>query len=255
MWQKFITLLNLAEHWRRIDQDCQHAAVSINDRKMILVLLVVTVAIVLPSYFQVFVPVDFSNYPEYAELLQLASWVTAIVVSYVLLPVLVIRFIYGESLAEYYLGMRGLWRKLPVYLLVYLLFVPAIWLASTTAAFKATYPFYNYLHRSVFDLLAWEFLYALHFIAVEFLFRGFMLRGLSHWLGYRAIFIMLLPYTLIHVGKPFAEVIGAMFAAVILGTLAMRTRMIWGGVVIHISVALSMDLLAVQYCRPGLPCH
>ncbi len=58
-------------------------------------------------------------------------------------------------------------------------------------------------------------------------------------------------------GKPFPETIGAIFAGIILGTLAMRTRSIWGGVLIHVGVAMTMDALALQHCPPaesGLPC-
>jgi hypothetical protein len=43
----------------------------------------------------------------------------------------------------------------------------------------------------------------------------------------------------------------------VLGTLAMRTRSVWGGAAIHIAVALTMDLLAVSQCPPadsGLRC-
>ena len=46
------------------------------------------------------------------------------------------------------------------------------------------------------------------------------------------------------------ETLGAIGAGVILGTLAMRTRSIWGGVLIHIGVAVTMDVLALRGCPP-----
>ena len=52
--------------------------------------------------------------------------------------------------------------------------------------------------------------------------------------------------------------IGAIFAGLLLGTLAMRTRSIWGGVLIHAGVAISMDVLALRGCPPigsGEFCH
>ena len=55
---------------------------------------------------------------------------------------------------------------------------------------------------------------------------------------------MVLPYTLIHHMKPFAESMGAIVTGTVLGTLALRTRSILGGVCIHVAVAWSMDLLA-----------
>ena len=48
---------------------------------------------------------------------------------------------------------------------------------------------------------------------------------------------------------------GAVVAGLILGTLALRTKSIWAGVLIHISVALTMDLLALQYCPDSGRCR
>jgi hypothetical protein len=76
-------------------------------------------------------------------------------------------------------------------------------------------------------------------------------------MGSSAIFVMIIPYCMIHYGKPMAETLGAIIAGTVLGTLAMRTRSIWGGVLIHVGVAVTMDLLALSHCPPaesGLRC-
>jgi membrane protease YdiL (CAAX protease family) len=69
--------------------------------------------------------------------------------------------------------------------------------------------------------------------------------------------VMIVPYCMIHYGKPMPETLGAIGAGLILGTLAMRTRSIWGGVLIHVGVATTMDVLALRGCPPfgGAPCH
>ena len=59
---------------------------------------------------------------------------------------------------------------------------------------------------------------------------------------------------MIHCGKPMHESIGAIVAGVVLGTLAMRTRSIWFGVVIHCGVAVTMDLFALGHCPEDGPC-
>ena len=41
-------------------------------------------------------------------------------------------------------------------------------------------------------------------------------------------------------------------AGVVLGTLAMKTRSIWSGFLIHVSIAISMDVAALLQTR-GLP--
>ena len=76
--------------------------------------------------------------------------------------------------------------------------------------------------------------------------------GLKRALGSHAIFVMCVPYCMIHFHKPVQEVTGAIFAGIILGTLALRTRSIWCGVLIHVSVAWTMDLLALSHTT-GFP--
>jgi hypothetical protein len=41
------------------------------------------------------------------------------------------------------------------------------------------------------------------------------------------------------------ETLGAIFAGIALGTLSLFTRSIWLGVAIHVSVAVSMDLISL----------
>ena len=74
--------------------------------------------------------------------------------------------------------------------------------------------------------------------------------------GSGAIVVMMVPYCMIHYGKPMPETFGAIGAGLILGTVAMRTRSIWGGVLIHVGVAWTMDLFAVTHCpTDGRPCR
>jgi membrane protease YdiL (CAAX protease family) len=56
---------------------------------------------------------------------------------------------------------------------------------------------------------------------------------------------MMIPYVMIHFDKPILEVFAAIIAGIVLGTLAMRTRSIWAGFLIHVSVALAMDIAAI----------
>ena len=87
---------------------------------------------------------------------------------------------------------------------------------------------------------------------MEFFFRGWWLKAGKRAMGSHAIFVMVVPYVMIHFGKPMIETVGAVIAGVVLGTLAMKTRSIWSGFLIHVSVAISMDLAALLQTR-GLP--
>jgi len=194
---------------------------------------------------------------HYYELCSFAWWSGWRVIGYVVLPMLFIAFWPRERIRDYHVSLEGFWKHLWIYVFLFLCVLPAVLYASTTTAFRHTYPFYRLANRSSTDLWIWEALYAAQFVALEFFFRGFILQGLRRALGANAIFVMLIPYCMIHFGKPFAETIGAIGAGLVLGTLAMRTRSIWGGVVIHVGVAISMDLLALRGCPPfgGAPCH
>ena len=72
-----------------------------------------------------------------------------------------------------------------------------------------------------------------------------MTLGLKNRFGFYSIFIMTIPYCMIHFGKPMPETIGAIIAGLILGTLSMKSRSILLGVLIHYSIAISMDMCAL----------
>jgi membrane protease YdiL (CAAX protease family) len=194
---------------------------------------------------------------RYWELRGYAWWSAWRFTGYVLIPMLVLACLPGERIRDYHLSLRGFAGHLRIYAVLFALVLPAVLYASTTGQFRETYPFYRLANRSYLDLVLWELLYALQFGSLEFFFRGFVLHGLRRELGANALFVMLVPYCMIHYGKPLPETLGAIGAGLILGTLAMRTRSIWGGVVIHVGVAVAMDVLALRGCPPvgGPPCH
>ncbi|MDQ3111056.1 MAG: CPBP family intramembrane metalloprotease, partial [Bacteroidota bacterium] len=69
--------------------------------------------------------------------------------------------------------------------------------------------------------------------------------GLRNRFGFYSIFIMTIPYCMIHFGKPMPETFGAIAAGFVLGTLAMKSRSIFMGVLIHYSVAITMDICSL----------
>ena len=83
-------------------------------------------------------------------------------------------------------------------------------------------------------------------------FRGWMVSALRTTLGAGAIFVMAVPYCMIHYGKPYLEAHGAIVAGIVLGSLAMKTRSIYSGFLVHITVAFGMDFLAL-WRRDALP--
>jgi uncharacterized protein len=250
--------------WRMIDAETPPPPPG-DERKLfdpviLVVLVIAAVSLTLQEYigdrgmYTHWFPLR-GNADEYYELKTFAWWSGWRVLGYMILPMLVILALPGQRLRDYHINPHGFFKKLPIYVVLFLLILPAVIAASGTKAFQHTYPFYKYANRSTYDLVMWELLYAAQFLSLEFFFRGFLLEGLRRRVGSNAIFVMIVPYCMIHYGKPLPETMGAIGAGVILGTLAMRTRSIWGGVLIHIAVATTMDVMALRACPPaGRPC-
>jgi len=126
--------------------------------------------------------------------------------------------------------------------------LPLVYLMSLTAGFAAKYPFLKVYNGDPYlstTLLVWELVYFLQFFGLEFFFRGFMVHSLKPSLGFYSIFAMTVPYTMIHFQKPMAETFAAVIAGLFLGWISYRNGTIWLGLVLHCSVAFSMDILAL----------
>lgn len=165
---------------------------------------------------------------------------------YFLVPLAIVLFVFKESPARYGLRLYLTKRTALLYLSLILMMMPLLLWASSRDDFQRTYPFVkDFGDAWVAPLLIWEVVRATRFIALEFFFRGYLLFSLEEKLGYGAIAASTLPYGLIHFAKPFPEAMGAIFAGAILGLLALRTRTIIGGAIIHGTIAVSMDLLAL----------
>lgn len=182
-----------------------------------------------------------------SQLFSLAYWVFIIFFFYVILPAGVIKLVFREKLSDYGLGLGSVINDYKVYLLFFIIMFPLVLFFSGTESFQLRYPFYRLqsgepLYPAFFS---WQLLYFFQFIGVEFFFRGFLVHGLKRQFGYYSVFVMTIPYCMIHFGKPFPETIAAIIAGIVLGTLSLKSRSVWMGVFIHYTVALTMDLSAL----------
>jgi len=176
-------------------------------------------------------------------------WALFAIVGYVVVPLVYLRAT-GRRVRDLSLGWAGTRRHLGVYAVLAVLMIVPVVIMSGTGPYQALYPFYELAGRSWLDFLLWESAYCAQFFALEFFFRGFMLEGLRRPLGHAAIFVMVVPYCAIHFNKTFSESMAAIVAGVVLGTMAMKWRSIWGGALLHCAVAVSMDVAMLT--REGL---
>ncbi len=181
----------------------------------------------------------------FLRLLSYAWWTGWHIVGYVIIPFIIIKKVIKTSFVD--MGWRWNdtskhWRGYALLLSPILIF---IFLVSFRADFLQHYPFYKDAHRSWFDLITWEVLYLTQFVCLEFFFRGFFLNALRPAVGANAIWIMCVPYLMIHFPKLWMEATGAILFGLFLGLLALRSRSIWGGFLVHAGVAVTMDIASL----------
>ena len=189
---------------------------------------------------------------KYDELYSFGWWATSRVGGYVL-PFAVWKLAFPQdSLLDMGLRTRGFFKHAWIYGAFLAVVLPTMLVVSRQPDFGSYYPFYKGCSRSWFDFLVWEGMYFVQFFALEMFFRGFWLGALRRSFGSGAIFAMAVPYCMIHFGKPFLEANGAIVAGIALGSLSMKTKSIYQGFFVHITVAALMDWLALWH-RHALP--
>ncbi|HEY4208862.1 MAG TPA: CPBP family intramembrane glutamic endopeptidase [Puia sp.] len=135
------------------------------------------------------------------------------------------------------------------YFLLLACLLPLIALASTRPDFLHTYPkVKNIAFIGDYASPAWpwrllyELSYGMDFLSIELFFRGLLVVGLVRYAGEKAILPMAAFYCTIHFGKPLGECVSSFFGGMILGVIALRTRSILGGLIVHLGLAWLMEI-------------
>ena len=265
--------------WRDIDRETEGGAEARRPWLVLYIFVIVTASLVIQEYwgneatFSVIVrflddptlPVRFPLLSAFAgflsdgdisvrshiiasdtyELWVLCYWAAWRVIGFLILPLLAVLVHPGLRKRSLGLSFKGITKHLWIYAVLFVPVFIAVFIVSFQEEFQTYYPFYTKAGRSFVEFAIWESFYFAQFLSLEFFFRGFMIQPLKREMGSSVIFAMMIPYVMIHIGKPMIECFGAIFAGIVLGTLALRTRSIWCGFLIHVSIALSMDLLSL----------
>ncbi len=185
----------------------------------------------------------------------------------VFVPVLLIKFVYRQPLALYGLGLprRSRWKlAFQSFLFVTAVSLPFFWFGSRLSEMRALYPLYRPFD-SVTSFLLYELSYLLFFVALEFIFRGYLLFGLAgvqdhevdqdtvdsgapgaFYFGKYALLIQMLSYTAWHLGKPTLELWGTLVWGLTAGATAYTVRSIWPVVLSHWLLNVFIDALVWQ---------
>jgi membrane protease YdiL (CAAX protease family) len=165
------------------------------------------------------------------------------------LPVIFILTVLRRPLKEFGLGLgdyRLGWR---VSFFFWLVLVPILWIVSAFDSFQLTYPHARTVRADWSLFVVYELCFVLYVIGWEFIWRGYMLFGLRQRFGGYAVFMQMIPFVLLHFGKPVLETLGAIIGGIALGFLALRTSSFWYGTLTHSLVLFSIDLLSTLRYR------
>jgi hypothetical protein len=180
----------------------------------------------------------------------------------VVIPAAVIKFVLHERLRDFGLGLPRDRLRLMGVSAVSLLVVglPIFYIGAQDGGMQDTYPLYRGQFDGDLEFIVYELGYLPFFLAIEFIFRGYLLFGLYRLrdrdaariamgesgplvFGYYAILVSMLSYTAWHLGKPVPELWGTLAWGIVAGTIALATRTIWPIVIVHWLLNVFLDLV------------
>jgi len=188
----------------------------------------------------------------------ISFWAGALIL--VGIPILIIKLGFKERLSNYGLGLPPPGKRTLAFwtfLTLTLISFPAFYLGTRDPGMRALYPLFKEF-SGVWSFLLYELCYLPFFIAIEFIFRGYLLFGLAgvkdmeiHHTdgGYPGVFyfhryallIQMLSYTAWHLGKPVPEIWGTLVWGLAAGATAYAVRSIWPVVLSHWLLNVFLD--------------
>ena len=224
------------------------------DRKVIVIFLSVAVLQTISWYFTSRNFFRINIFPHYQNnsdvyLYEYLYWFTTDFITLFILAILIIKFVIKEDLKNYGLQAGDYKAGLIISAIFLGVMLVIIWFVSATPDFATKYPHLQSTKNSWRDFYIYESGMLLYMIGWEFIWRGFMLFGLKKKFGYYSVLIQMIPFVILHNGKPIAETFGAIAGGIALGMLAFRTNSIYYCVFSHMGVMFSIDVISTLRYR------
>ena len=156
-------------------------------------------------------------------------WVSSLIY-FAVLPVLTITVILRRNPLDFglRLGNFKVWRFYVIATLIVAL--PILYIASRSSVLA------QYYTLRQFDVGKYAVETTAYLLAWEFLFRGFLLFGLKEKLKESSILVQMVPFVLVHFGKPEIETISTILTGIYFGFVAYRGNSYWPAFIIHLFV-------------------
>jgi CAAX protease family protein len=226
------------------------------DRKVVIVFVSVAILQTVSWYytsrifFRIYIFHSFQFNPN-VYLYEYLYWFLGDFFTFFILPAFVVKFVIKDKLKNFGLTIGDSRAGFKISFVFLFIMIPFVWIFSSFPSFVRTYPQLAGARDNWNVFLIFESGLLFYLFAWEFIWRGFMLFGLKDKFGYYAILIQMIPFLILHNGKPAAETFGAIIAGVALGVLAWRTRSIFYCIITHAGVMFSIDLISTLRFRAG----
>jgi len=157
------------------------------------------------------------------------EWVSAFVY-YAITPILSIMLLLRRNPLDF--GLRlGNWRLWGIHLaVVIILGLPILYAASRMPSVA------HYYTQAELPLVRYSLETAAYLFSWEFILRGFLLFGLKEKLGEASILVQMVPFVLLHIGKPEIEMVSTIIMGIYFGYVAYRSNSCWPAVIMHIYI-------------------
>ncbi len=128
-----------------------------------------------------------------------------------------------------------------------LYFIGTAFSASSIEPVLGEYPLPRTLLVDQSMLLFYFFIYTfLYYLPWEFFYRGVLLFGLKGKYGViTAILIQTISSCLVHIDKPFVEILGSIPFGIAFGIIAYNSRSIWVVVLLHALLGIMTDIFII----------
>ncbi|MCJ7522392.1 MAG: CPBP family intramembrane metalloprotease [Dehalococcoidia bacterium] len=152
------------------------------------------------------------------------------------LPILIVLLLLRRNPLDFGFHL-GNWRLWGVYVVI-----TCIVALPILAAFSRIDSLHTYYLLGDFNIGSYFLKSVVYLTAWEFLFRGYLLFGLKRRLKAASIFLQMVPFVLLHLGKPEIETLSTIPMGIYLGYVAYRGNSFWPAVIIHIFINVSFRI-------------
>ena len=149
---------------------------------------------------------------------------------YAVFPILVILIILRKNPLDFGLriGNPRIWVK----------YVLVICLVSAAVLYAASFSpsLQSYYQMEKFNFLSYFLTSCVSLSASEYMYRGFLIFGLEEKFKEGSILIQVIPFVLLHLGKPEMETLSTLLTGVLFGYVAYRGKSYWPAFIIHLFI-------------------